>query len=400
MAYLTLNDKYASVMCTSNVLVTQIAKRNIHALTPTSVSEVFIDGVEKETETQASQEVILCVDLSRCCRWIALCSSNKELSIWNVDRWKLLSKRLLLRSAEKVKFTPSSKDVIVADKSGDAYTFSVEHPVAEGKLLLGHLSMLLDVLISDDEKYVITCDRDEKIRVSHFPNAYNIQSYCLGHKEFVSCIKFIPHDQSILISGSGDGYLRFWNYVSGTQIHAINCDNLVKGAIKMEGGKIMVDNTHPAVYDYRYGSGNNNCVVLHVTCFCTSNKSSFIGVCIQGFKGVLILQVSGSVECFEYSVTEMVPLQDEPWDICFSCDGALWNLSSNKEKSLRRIYFDNEGRTSSEGNNQPSAFSIFTEYRKWQGCINVPEQKTILFKRKFDNILDYAEKKKARLVKN
>ena len=34
-----------------------------------------------------------------------------------------------------------------------------------------------------DQKYVITADRDEKIRISHFPNAYNIKAYCLGHNE-------------------------------------------------------------------------------------------------------------------------------------------------------------------------------------------------------------------------
>ena len=37
--------------------------------------------------------------------------------------------------------------------------------------------------ITNDDKYLATADRDEKIRISHYPNAYNIQSYCLGHLE-------------------------------------------------------------------------------------------------------------------------------------------------------------------------------------------------------------------------
>lgn len=43
--------------------------------------------------------------------------------------------------------------------------------------------MLTDILLSSDEKYVLTSDRDEKIRVTHYPKTYIIKNYCLGHKE-------------------------------------------------------------------------------------------------------------------------------------------------------------------------------------------------------------------------
>ena len=48
--------------------------------------------------------------------------------------------------------------------------------------------MLLDIKLSKCGKFIITCDRDEKIRVSHYPNAYNIHNFCLGHTDFVTCI--------------------------------------------------------------------------------------------------------------------------------------------------------------------------------------------------------------------
>jgi tRNA (guanine-N(7)-)-methyltransferase subunit TRM82 len=57
-------------------------------------------------------------------------------------------------------------------------------------LLLGHVSMLLAMVIFNVSffqtmtlDYIITCDRDEKIRVSHYPQAFDIQSFCLGHEE-------------------------------------------------------------------------------------------------------------------------------------------------------------------------------------------------------------------------
>lgn len=45
--------------------------------------------------------------------------------------------------------------------------------------------MVTDMVLSADERYVITADRDEHIRVSRYPNGYNIESFCLGHTEYV-----------------------------------------------------------------------------------------------------------------------------------------------------------------------------------------------------------------------
>ena len=63
-----------------------------------------------------------------------------------------------------------------------------------------NLSFLSSLKVVTD-KMVITCERDEKIRVSHFPNGYNINNFCLGHTEFVTCIALVSDD--LLLSGSG-----------------------------------------------------------------------------------------------------------------------------------------------------------------------------------------------------
>lgn len=40
--------------------------------------------------------------------------------------------------------------------------------------------------MSPDDRFIITADRDEKIRVSHLRSPYNIQSFCLGHTQWVT----------------------------------------------------------------------------------------------------------------------------------------------------------------------------------------------------------------------
>ena len=54
--------------------------------------------------------------------------------------------RILPRRSSSLTFTLDESSVVVADKSGDAYRYSLTDTEAEGTLLAGHISMLLDVV--------------------------------------------------------------------------------------------------------------------------------------------------------------------------------------------------------------------------------------------------------------
>jgi tRNA (guanine-N(7)-)-methyltransferase subunit TRM82 len=54
---------------------------------------------------------------------------------------------------------------------------------AGGHLILGHTSMLTTFTLTPDERYIITADRDEHIRVSWYPQGFNIERFCLGHQK-------------------------------------------------------------------------------------------------------------------------------------------------------------------------------------------------------------------------
>lgn len=97
-----------------------------------------------------------------------------------------------------------------------------ELPDFEYKLLLGHVSLLTDVVIAQlqDElktkQYILTSDRDEHIRVSRgVSQAHIIENYCMGHQEFVSKLCIAPWESSQLIAGSGEPSLRVYDWQSG-----------------------------------------------------------------------------------------------------------------------------------------------------------------------------------------
>ena len=98
-----------------------------------------------------------------------------------------------------------------------------EGPDFEHKLLLGHVSLLTDVVLAQAEdggktrNFVLTADRDEHIRVSRYPQAHVIESYCFGHREFVSQLCIPDGVPELLISGRGEPSLQVFDWRRGVR---------------------------------------------------------------------------------------------------------------------------------------------------------------------------------------
>lgn len=60
--------------------------------------------------------------------------------------------------------------------------------------------------------------------VCHFPQTFNIQSICVGHKQYVSCIEGI---NGKLLTGSADGLLRCFDIETGSCKHEWYLDELL-----------------------------------------------------------------------------------------------------------------------------------------------------------------------------
>ncbi|KAK0489084.1 WD40 repeat-like protein [Armillaria novae-zelandiae] len=194
----------------------------------------------EEQKTLLSSGPIRCAALDNEKIHLATVGDDKTLRVWSVRNGdlKVASERELPKKPTSVAFTANGQTILVSDKFGDIFSYStdpppvskaenpkgeerdraslVSHPSASnGTLILGHTSLLTTFLLSPDEKYVITADRDEHIRVSWYPQGYCIETFCLGSTKFVSALHIPKSNPSVLISGGGDPELKVWDWLSG-----------------------------------------------------------------------------------------------------------------------------------------------------------------------------------------
>ncbi|KAF8500517.1 WD40-repeat-containing domain protein [Gautieria morchelliformis] len=169
---------------------------------------------------------------------IVTTGDDKKLSVWELSNLQLKSSRELPKKATVVEISRDGKTILVADKFGDVFSYPIDpvtadtsvpaqssgprpkesqasHENPHGSLVLGHASIITSFRLSHDGRYIITADRDEHIRVSRYPNGYNIERYCLGHQLFISTICVPAFDPSSLISGGGDPSMKIWDWMSG-----------------------------------------------------------------------------------------------------------------------------------------------------------------------------------------
>lgn len=123
-----------------------------------------------------------------------------------------------------------------------------EKPTFEHTLIIGHVSLLTDMCFAekDGRRYILTADRDEHIRLSRYiPQAHIIESFCLGHKNFITAMAVPAGRPELLVSGGGDDELFLWDWLANKVVSKFN---LLSAAQKFQEGtsKIAVSQIHTA----------------------------------------------------------------------------------------------------------------------------------------------------------
>ncbi|XP_044758699.1 tRNA (guanine-N(7)-)-methyltransferase non-catalytic subunit wuho [Coccinella septempunctata] len=309
---------------------------------------------------------ISCFSVSRDHKFIAISFENKEVMIMN-EYFELLRKFVVARTTSAMSFT-SSNSLIVADKTGDVFLYDLKEDAMTPVLMLGHLSVVLDVALTDCEKYVITCDRDEKIRVSKFPNSYNIQSFCLGHEKFVLSVKVL---QNKLISASGDGMVRFWNYLDGKQLAVLNTNDYINDHI-INQFKDEMNSQDVEVFALP---------ITDMQCFSTENYI-YIGISLFGYQKLLLFSLNPV--SLKVNFCKHVYIGES---FSFYLDDNLLFLTKTNILCLKLENDNYKG----EVQNLIDIDDVHDLHLKSAFDIG------LFYKKKFDNVEEYIERKKARL---
>ncbi|KAK7336772.1 hypothetical protein VNO77_17320 [Canavalia gladiata] len=244
---------------------------------------------------------------------------DKTLKIWSPQSWRCISTVSSEKRVTAVAISNDGNFVCFADKFGLVWVVDLDPPLLDKKptpLLSHYCSIITSLEFSLDARFILSADRDFKIRVTNFPSkplngAHQIQSFCLGHTEFVSCLAFIRAQecpQGHLLSGGGDSTVRLWDITSGSLLDT--CEVAVKAGLLESNGKAE-----------EHGHA--------VTDLCTVVDGLLVAVAIQSLQGIVLLSFNVSAQTL--SVAKVVYVGEAFVPTCLGSSspstGNLWMVS-------------------------------------------------------------------------
>ncbi|PKI56538.1 hypothetical protein CRG98_023064 [Punica granatum] len=246
---------------------------------------------------------------------------DKLVKIWSTDSWHCIGTVSCEKRVSAAAISNDGHYVCFADKFGVVWvvnleekdgTFSLVNEKA-APMLSHYCSIITSLEFSPSGCYIVSADRDYKIRVTVMPKrplngAHEIHCFCLGHSEFVSCLDFISSpdfQEGYLVSGSGDSTVRLWDIMSGSLLDT--CEVGAKAG--------LIDSIEREEEQF-----------CAVTDLCVVPNSTLIAVAIQSFKGIVLL--SCNVSAKSVSFTKVVSITGETFSpTCLgmsSSEDLLW----------------------------------------------------------------------------
>ncbi|KAJ2377924.1 WD repeat-containing protein 4 [Coemansia sp. RSA 2607] len=217
-------------------------------------------------------------------KYFAVCTNDKSLVIYATNGWTIQRQLTSEKRTNALAFDPSETHLLAGDKFGDCTQISIVEETP-GQVLLGHVSIVCALAFTHTSPpFVLSCDRDEKLRISHYPSAYNIRAFGLGHTEFVTSVATLSGAPHLCLTGAGDATLRLWD---------------------LDGGLLRTVELEPLLQKY-YAEGRARCAL--------ANSFEDRTAATQRY-GVLRVRAAESLGAFiavveRFPVVIVLPLQD------------------------------------------------------------------------------------------
>ena len=223
----------------------------------------------------------------------------------------------LTRSFTHSLVVDTNKGVLIAsDKAGDVW--AIDTPLLSNKVLVaGHTaSVITDVtqFSIDNQDYVATSDRDEKIRISMFPQFVQIKTYCLGHTNVVTSVIFMEKFK-LLVTCGWDHAIYLWEPVSGSIVNKIFTRYRSTTTETSETNENEEDNdATDKAYDHKKAGNYPIKIVIY---------ENVIAIIFSGISMVLLYTVSDDGNVYNVVESKTIALSSPPADIYFSKTGNL-----------------------------------------------------------------------------
>ncbi|KAL7747701.1 hypothetical protein RI367_006990 [Sorochytrium milnesiophthora] len=273
---------------------------------------------QQSDDPSKHQDLIRCLHTDQTGRYLVTSGEDKRIKCWDVDNdFALVNDREAEKRVVALTTSSDAQHIIAADKHGDVWSFKLADEKEPGTVIVGHVSMLTSMILSADNKYILTGDRDEKIRVSKYPKGYLISNFCLGHTQFLSQLALVPTAQELLVSGGGDDFLLVWHWRTGKQVQRLD---LRAHALDLaEADKI---NVVAIRFAPRHGG----------------IPSPLMAVAIERYPALFVFAWDSESRQLQYRHTIRTP--SHPLDVAFDLNGRIWTAltGSAEDNALIAVY--------------------------------------------------------------
>ena len=296
-------------------------------MSPVSSSGTIDDGITAQSEDVESAFVIsatYCYENTLCVVY-----ADKAVRVFDVRTGNVVSTHVLPK--RPVALTSASinevgKVILIADKAAEVW--GLDLPRLHSKVrMLGHTaSIITDLRINDGCSILVTSDRDEKIRISRFPQTALIESYCLGHTSVVTSIDFISiKSRQLLVSTGWDYKIILWNHIQGEILAELILEKDMTSWVEMDPQTAKKDVqsgdcTENDEKNYDQSAVGN--FPMRVIAF-SNTEQPMIAVIFKGLRYIKIFPLNFLSNTYEFGKEMTVHFEAPPCDVVFMENGLL-----------------------------------------------------------------------------